>query len=527
MFCSLLETTDFKYFSLFNEQFDFNCTSSSTCKLSPATIAKFVEYLYQKLEFTICKKSATITVNEKCDWAKNKKCHKQIESICKWISQHDKKSSEQFAAALIELVKFPMCRIMVGHSQIINWLSALNINTKNYDAILLSQRIDSKESTFAIFDQNEYNISYTDFKFNTEHIEPFVINYEKSLIAAKSALENYNGHIVNQWQNNCNWFAGDFKNYITKLSHAQYVTNAWLKIWEICNKYKLVKKEQFVYFDNGSLPGGSISAINHLKQGINLKWIANSLISDTALKDEFSLRAKYPTNWCMTNDIDGDVTNLSNIDKIVKKYEKQADLYLSDIGFDVSTSKQWNHQEALHCNCFTGSLYLGLKVLKNGGDLVHKFYTLFSPYSKSLLYILTLLFEKVIVEKPLSSKAINSECYFICKNYVGELPTELDVIFRYRLSNAFNIKFYKNDHLPCLSAPAPLVSSKQMPDLFMEEYYKLLHNMTNFQLKFLHRLHYLIHTNNDQLRLYLKEECEAVVKYWLAKYKPLLLTKRI
>jgi 23S rRNA U2552 (ribose-2'-O)-methylase RlmE/FtsJ len=279
---------------------------------------------------------------------------------------------------------------------------------------------------------------------------------------------------------------------IAKRINASNVTIAWLKGYEIINTFKLtdvynnhhikdITKEtntslketntslketntslketdeekeflpnKFIYFDNASFPGSFILAMNHYMQTTDVnngnykknigyfKWYAASLLTNThenhsPLEDSYALYKNYPNNWLMNSHNNGDISCIENIkDFQLQMEQKEGDshsvhLYTCDLGMDVSND--YNNQELLHSHLNICQIFCGLAVLKQGGNLVVKHYTLFEPFTIKYLTILSQLFEKMYITKPLSSKRTNSEVYIVCKGYKYPLIGNNQIIY--------------------------------------------------------------------------------------------------
>lgn len=81
----------------------------------------------------------------------------------------------------------------------------------------------------------------------------------------------------------------------------------------------------------------------------------------------------------------------------------------------LDPGNQEKHVEYLHyCETLTA-----LALLSAGGSFVIKFFTTFEDTSICLLYLLNIVFGKVTIFKPASSKSGNSETYIVCLNYKG------------------------------------------------------------------------------------------------------------
>ena len=208
------------------------------------------------------------------------------------------------------------------------------------------------------------------------------------------------------------------------------ITNAWLKIYEIIDHYKLIPKNGlFRYFDNASFPGSFILAINHYintNTSSKLEWYGSSYIGGGELEDQYNLYKNYPDRWTMSKTNNGDVRDINIILDIVKQTNKKFDLYTSDLGINVEDVKLkynrsgWDYQEELHANANLGQVLTGLLLLKKSGNMVIKMYSFFTSRSISLLGMLTVLFKKVEISKPVFSAIRSTEIYIICLDYKGE-----------------------------------------------------------------------------------------------------------
>ena len=227
------------------------------------------------------------------------------------------------------------------------------------------------------------------------------------------------------------------KYMIAKKLNTDNVTNAWLKCYELIYKYELIPLnkviENFVYFDNAAFPGSFILATNHIVKTLskikNFEWNASSLLNGgnlqnqntNPLEDTYNLYANYPERWLMNELNNGDITDRKNIldfqRQFKEKYgaEHSVNLYTCDLGTDVSSN--YNAQEEIHFMMNLCQIVCGLSVLKSGGHMLIKHYTIFEPFTISYVSLLSNLFEQVIITKPITSKITNSEIYLVCKKY--------------------------------------------------------------------------------------------------------------
>jgi cap2 methyltransferase len=269
----------------------------------------------------------------------------------------------------------------------------------------------------------------------------------------------------------------DLRNYISKTYNTPHVTNAWLKIYELYTHYKLIpySADKFTYFDNAAFPGTFILATWHMVKTFGdikeFKWYGSSLLAPDdkkVLEDKYRLYKSNPQRWLMNKDNDGDVTKISNIKNIKKRIGGTIDLYTSDLGFDVSSD--YNRQEEFHAHANLGQIIYGLVSLKQGGSMVTKQYTYYLPFTASLMGIMTSLFKRVEIAKPMTSRPGNSETYLVCIGY-NRKDKLIDLLIR-RLGN-FNLK--------------PLTTKKCLGDDFIGAIQKSQRYFTKIQIERLNK----------------------------------------
>ncbi|UHB41725.1 methyltransferase [Macrobrachium rosenbergii nudivirus] len=114
--------------------------------------------------------------------------------------------------------------------------------------------------------------------------------------------------------------------------------------------------------------------------------------------------------------LDDDVcTEAGRIRFVQHTNDQLMDFVLADGGIDYSNKE--NYQEYYSRELYISQLLLGSMILKEGGFMLCKMFTLFLNFSVSLLYVMSFMFETIEIVKPTSSKGANSECYVLFKNY--------------------------------------------------------------------------------------------------------------
>jgi 23S rRNA U2552 (ribose-2'-O)-methylase RlmE/FtsJ len=235
------------------------------------------------------------------------------------------------------------------------------------------------------------------------------------------------------------------------------ITNAWIKFWEIAKYYKQLwtNKKDIKIFHNAALPGSSINAINNFLGG-DINWKASSYIqkrpkgimgptatklnykhggNKSLLDDQYNLLQKHAKNWYIPGD--GDVTKIQNI--LNWEQNIKADIYFSDLGFNVTNLDE---QESEHSKAHLGQLLAGLVILNEGGSLVVKMYTIFEPFTVSLIMMMNEMFREVHICKPITSRKTNSETYMVCVGFVKNIHRidELKMRIRKFTNTPFNMR---------------------------------------------------------------------------------------
>lgn len=281
---------------------------------------------------------------------------------------------------------------------------------------------------------------------------------QETLNDAKNKMEFIDSRLVMKY------YPLDKLKFILRNSHnIPYVTNAWLKTYEIFYNLRdvIMVHPRVCIFFNANAPGASTEAVKYLinilsniddRYRARIEWLASTMISqqrgknDTLLGDTYGLIAKYRDNWLMNEDNNGDVTNVDNINNIVKqiraRFNKLADVYFSDIAIDVGTN--YNEEELLESKQVLGQNITGLMCLNRNGTYIIKRRGMLLPISIWFLGLIYTLFHKVQILKPYSSKPCNSEHYIIGIGFKGISPSLVDTLLSTLVS--FNIKStpYKN-----------------------------------------------------------------------------------
>jgi hypothetical protein len=254
---------------------------------------------------------------------------------------------------------------------------------------------------------------------------------------------------------------------------AEIVTNAWMKMYEcmdvirapLLNKLTKTPSRDFNTFHIAEAPGNFMVAINHYMFShfpqVTWNWAANSyrdLYSHRSfyLSDTYGLMKNYKDDWIFGADGDGDITSPANLrsfaNEIEKRFENGLHFVTSDVKF-VPPDSNYDEEEWQNIPVQMGHMIASLMTLKKGGAMMLKEFTYFEAPKTSHLYLLAHCFTKLLVVKPETSRAANSEVYLIGIGYKKNL-SELQIMklldemqyVRYMVDSSPSI--FKRDDIP-------------------------------------------------------------------------------
>jgi hypothetical protein len=215
----------------------------------------------------------------------------------------------------------------------------------------------------------------------------------------------------------------------------QYVTNAWLKLIEIFAVFGIAQgPEPIKMFDNASAPGAFIMAAHYWKTCVypgQFTWMASTWLADSyvALDDRYGLARAFPERFTtFKTEFNGDTMDVKYLRYMEATYGGHFNLYTSDLGMRIPDGK-YNCQEAVNARGNLGQILMGLVTLTRGGVMITKQFSHMSSFTISIMAIMSSVFEKLWVTKPLTSKPDNSEEYLVGIGYLG-IPSHLkDIMY--------------------------------------------------------------------------------------------------
>tara|TARA_Y100000389_G_scaffold150951_1_gene150608 strand:- start:6546 stop:7703 length:1158 start_codon:yes stop_codon:yes gene_type:complete len=235
------------------------------------------------------------------------------------------------------------------------------------------------------------------------------------------------------------------------------LSRSFYKLIEIYNLLGLeFTEENIKTFHLAEGPGGFIEAISQLRS--NDKDIYNGM---TLINDDDNIpgwkKSKYflskHQNVFIEKGLDntGDLLNVKNLWYCYDKYKNSMELVTGDGGFDFSID--FNKQENLSIKLIFCQICYAIALQKPGGTFIIKIFDIFTQATIDILYILSIVYNKVYIIKPCTSRTANSERYVVCKNF--KLTNTYDIIKKMStffpiINSDTNIKRFLNIDIPYL-----------------------------------------------------------------------------
>ncbi|PIK62021.1 putative cap-specific mRNA (nucleoside-2'-O-)-methyltransferase 2 isoform X2 [Apostichopus japonicus] len=157
------------------------------------------------------------------------------------------------------------------------------------------------------------------------------------------------------------------------------------------------------------------------------KWLANTLnpyyegnTSDKAILDDRLIKRTFE-KWYFGVDDTGNLMELSNLEGLEKKVRSEfGNVQLVTADGSVNCQDNPAEQETLVHSLHFCEVVAALTILQQGGSFVLKMFTMFEMNTACLMYLLC------VDQKPVTSKAGNSEVYVVCLGFQGIDPKMLD-----------------------------------------------------------------------------------------------------
>lgn len=200
------------------------------------------------------------------------------------------------------------------------------------------------------------------------------------------------------------------------------ISRSYFKMIEICHTFDIISSmpDTMRSFHIAEGPGGFIEALSQLRKNPADAYVGMTLMSDSPTvpgwRKSQAFLEKNPNVFIETGaDGTGDITREPNLLHCSGKYGATMDLVTADGGFDFSGD--FNHQENQVGLLLVSQLAMATAVQKKGGTLIMKLFDVFTKLSLDIVYLLTLMYDKVSIVKPNTSRYANSERYVVAQGF--------------------------------------------------------------------------------------------------------------
>jgi len=210
-------------------------------------------------------------------------------------------------------------------------------------------------------------------------------------------------------------------------------SNAYRKMYELCQDFNFIPKiKNITHFDLCSFPSSFIFAthdyIKTKMSNVNYEFYFQSYINEGNEKEKYfediyNLAKKYPERFIVKNR--GDISMLEEINHYQKLFKiNKCDIVTSDCGLESRLSNDFLREKQM-TKTFFAQFIAGLVCLNKNGNFVMKYYHFYSIFNVSLIYLMGLLFDKVYLVKPTSSRQFTGkEIYIMCIGFKDNIDNK-------------------------------------------------------------------------------------------------------
>lgn len=407
----------------------------------------------------------------------------------------------------------------------------------------------------SLTDDTKYDFNNPNLKLSTNIDYPlFSLGFHHYIHASKNKMEiikqfenkkkiylvmNKFERYVDNYQENIGNYGQSFFN-ITK-GVPNILSRGFYKLWEIFHMFDIIdlKSKNFISAHLAEGPGSFIQATMFFRDKYcnnndskNDKYYAVTLHPDDEGKHVPELEKTFvdyynnekPKRFIQHktfskqvaggyDDKDcGDLTDPKTIKLFGGNFNTdKADLVTADGGFDWINE---NTQEQEAFRLIFAQILMAIKIQKKNGHFVCKFFESFSDSTAKLIFLLSNIYEKVYLVKPLTSRPSNSEKYAVCMNYKDNSNTQ-NII---KIMEQIHTILHNNKNLHIVS----IWNNILYPPVFKTTLIHVNKTIANYQLKAINELVDFINAQNyygDNYQSHRQMQIDAN-KYWIKLFMP-------
>ena len=285
----------------------------------------------------------------------------------------------------------------------------------------------------------------------SNNIKPQIsISLSNYLNNIKEEIDKYNTQwdIYKKYTNPYEYIHTIIPNFKYPISQYKPISRSFYKLIEILNIFDLIKYYNYPIqtFHLAEGPGGFIEALMY-ERNYNDKYYGMTLINNNPDVPGWKKNQTFNENknkfiTVYGADRTGDLLKSENLDYCFEKYKGSMELITGDGGFDFSID--FNKQEIISLKLIFAQICFAIAMQKKNGHFVLKIFDCFTSGTIDLIYLLNLLYEKVHIIKPFTSRYANSEKYIVCKFFKLQDSTPFYKKLRYFFNNINNEGYIKN-----------------------------------------------------------------------------------
>lgn len=268
--------------------------------------------------------------------------------------------------------------------------------------------------------------------------------FQELKVALNGTKQKLNFFDLDQWHAHTAKMnpAGLVIDHVRKVARPDFLTQAWCKFYEIACTSDLLPRD--VTTGGGDVftvhlceaPGAFVSSLNHYiaanHERVRLEWLAMTLNpyheanGPPNIVSDDRLILNTLDNWEWGPDYTGDIFQPGYAEHLRRMVSERPGKTVCLVTADgsVDCSDDPGEQEDAVARLHDHETMVALNVLRDGGSLVLKMFTMFECRTICRLYLLCCLFRAVTVRKPATSKPGNSEVYVVCTGYRGRSLAE-------------------------------------------------------------------------------------------------------
>jgi len=237
------------------------------------------------------------------------------------------------------------------------------------------------------------------------------------------------------------------------------ISRSYFKMVEIINMFDLTKtfpSDKMSSFHLAEGPGGFIEALSHVRNNPDDTYVGMTLLSeDTNVpgwrKSQAFLEKNKNVHIEYGADMTGNIMVESNLMRCSRLYGASMDLVTADGGFDFSGD--FNTQESQMGALLFSQVVFASALQKQGGTFILKMFDMFSLLSVQILYLLSIMYERVFIVKPNTSRYANSERYIVAQDFRsvdGRKEWTIQFLESYEKVQTHNLCSIFTNEIPCI-----------------------------------------------------------------------------